>query len=90
MSDEELEQRWPREGSEGPLIGILCGSASDLPIMQLGAAILERFGIPHELRVISAHRNPERVDECAPACRELARAFVQAAEKHAERRLLGS
>jgi 5-(carboxyamino)imidazole ribonucleotide mutase len=65
MSQEELEQRWPREGSDGPLIGILCGSASDLPTMQLGAAILERFGIPHELRVISAHRNPDLVDEYA-------------------------
>jgi 5-(carboxyamino)imidazole ribonucleotide mutase len=65
VSDEELEQRWPREGSEGPLVGILCGSASDLPVMQQGAAILERFGIPHELRVISAHRNPDLVDEYA-------------------------
>src|SRR5206468_8214412 len=42
-----------------------CGSASDLPIMQQGAAILERFGIPHEVRVISAHRNPDLVDEYA-------------------------
>jgi len=65
MSDEELEQRWPQEGAEEPVVGILCGSASDLPIMQQATAILERFGIPHELRVISAHRNPDLVDEYA-------------------------
>jgi 5-(carboxyamino)imidazole ribonucleotide mutase len=64
MSEEQLEQRWPA-GGPGPLIGILCGSASDLPVMQQATAILERFGIPHELRVISAHRNPDLVDEYA-------------------------
>ena len=51
--------------AEAPVIGILCGSASDLPVMQQATAILERFGIPHELRVISAHRNPDLVDEYA-------------------------
>jgi 5-(carboxyamino)imidazole ribonucleotide mutase len=56
------------EGS--PLIGILVGSASDLPIMQQAAAILERFGIPHELRVVSAHRNPDLVDEYARTAEE--------------------
>jgi 5-(carboxyamino)imidazole ribonucleotide mutase len=53
-----------------PLIGILVGSASDLPIMQQATAILERFGIPHEIRVISAHRNPDLVDEFARTAEE--------------------
>jgi 5-(carboxyamino)imidazole ribonucleotide mutase len=35
------------------------GSASDLPTLQPAAEILERFGIEHELRVLSAHRTPE-------------------------------
>jgi 5-(carboxyamino)imidazole ribonucleotide mutase len=48
-----------------PLVGILTGSASDLPVMQQAGAILERFGIPHEINVMSAHRNPEAVDEYA-------------------------
>ncbi|HVM12617.1 MAG TPA: 5-(carboxyamino)imidazole ribonucleotide mutase [Actinomycetota bacterium] len=48
---------------ENPLVGILVGSASDLPVLQQGTAILERFGIPHEIHVMSAHRNPEQVDE---------------------------
>jgi phosphoribosylaminoimidazole carboxylase PurE protein len=48
-----------------PLVGILVGSASDLPLMQQTTAILDRFGIPHEMMVISAHRNPDLVDEFA-------------------------
>jgi 5-(carboxyamino)imidazole ribonucleotide mutase len=53
-----------------PLIGILVGSASDLPIMQQATAILERFGIPHEIRVVSAHRSPDLVDEYARTAEE--------------------
>ena len=55
---------------ETPLVGVLVGSASDLPIMQQGTAILERFKIPHELRVISAHRSPDLVDEYARTAEE--------------------
>ena len=55
---------------EAPLVGILCGSATDLPTMQQAGAILERFGIPHELRVMSAHRNPDLVDEYARTAEE--------------------
>jgi 5-(carboxyamino)imidazole ribonucleotide mutase len=68
MSDEAR----PAEGSgaEVPLVGILVGSASDLPVMQQCTAILERFQIPHELRVVSAHRNPDAVDEYARTAEE--------------------
>ena len=52
------------EGAK-PLVGVLVGSASDLPVMEQATAILERFEIPHELHVISAHRNPDSVDEYA-------------------------
>lgn len=48
-----------------PVVGILCGSASDLPVMQQATAILERFQVPYEIRVVSAHRNPDLVDEYA-------------------------
>src|SRR6266496_6746093 len=69
MTDERLGPIPPRP--EGPpLIGILCGSPSDLPVMQQATAILERFGIPHEIRVISAHRNPDMVDEFARTAEE--------------------
>ena len=46
-------------------MGLLVGSASDLPVIEQATAILERFEIPHELHVISAHRNPDSVDEYA-------------------------
>ena len=52
------------------MVGILCGSASDLPVMEQATAILERFEIPHELHVISAHRNPDSVDEYARTAEE--------------------
>src|ERR671939_1285435 len=35
------------------------GSASDLPTLRPAAEVLERFGVPHELRVLSAHRTPD-------------------------------
>jgi 5-(carboxyamino)imidazole ribonucleotide mutase len=47
----------------GPLVGILTGSASDLPTMQQAGAILARLEIPSEVNVISAHRTPDRLDE---------------------------
>ena len=58
------------EAGASPLVGILCGSASDLPVMEQATAILERFGIPHELHVISAHRNPDSVDEYSRTAEE--------------------
>jgi len=53
-----------------PLVGILVGSASDLPVIEQAAGILERFEIPHELHVISAHRNPDSVDEYSRTAEE--------------------
>ncbi len=48
-----------------PLIGIIMGSDSDLPVMQESAKILDEFGIDYELTVVSAHRTPERLFEYA-------------------------
>ncbi len=42
-----------------PLIGIVMGSESDLPIMKEAAETLERFEVSYEMRVISAHRTPD-------------------------------
>lgn len=41
-----------------PLVGILMGSDSDLPTMKQAAEILEQFGVPYEMKVLSAHRTP--------------------------------
>lgn len=48
-----------------PLVGIIMGSDSDLPMMQEAAKILEEFGIPHEVTIVSAHRTPDRMIEYA-------------------------
>lgn len=44
-----------------PLVGIIMGSSSDLPIMSKAAEILDQFGIGYEITVVSAHRTPERM-----------------------------
>jgi len=48
-----------------PLVGIIMGSNSDLPVMQEAAIILEQFGVPYEMTVVSAHRTPERMFDYA-------------------------
>jgi len=50
---------------EAPLVGIIMGSSSDWPTMRLAAEVLERFGVPYEAKVISAHRTPGLVTEYA-------------------------
>ncbi len=47
----------------GPLVGIAMGSDSDLPVMRAAAEALDELGISHEVRVVSAHRTPERMIE---------------------------
>lgn len=42
-----------------PEVGIIMGSASDLPVMQDAADILKSFGIEYEINIVSAHRTPE-------------------------------
>jgi len=48
-----------------PKIGILMGSKSDADIMGEAARILEEFGVPHEVMVLSAHRTPQETSEYA-------------------------
>lgn len=42
-----------------PFVAVLMGSDSDLPVVQGGLDVLARLGVPHEVRVLSAHRTPE-------------------------------
>jgi 5-(carboxyamino)imidazole ribonucleotide mutase len=42
-----------------PLVAVVMGSSSDLPVMRDALDVLERFGLPHEVRVVSAHRTPD-------------------------------
>ncbi|MBQ9430317.1 MAG: 5-(carboxyamino)imidazole ribonucleotide mutase [Kiritimatiellae bacterium] len=48
-----------------PLVGIVMGSDSDWPLVQKAADTLKSFGVPHEVRVISAHRTPDLAFEYA-------------------------
>lgn len=42
-----------------PLVGVIMGSDSDLPVMQAAADVLNDFGVEHEVRIVSAHRTPD-------------------------------
>jgi phosphoribosylaminoimidazole carboxylase len=48
-----------------PLVGIIMGSDSDLPVMLPAAHILDRFCVPYELTIVSAHRTPDRLVDYA-------------------------
>jgi 5-(carboxyamino)imidazole ribonucleotide mutase len=48
-----------------PLVGIIMGSSSDWETMQSAAEMLTRLGVPHEVRVVSAHRTPDLMFEYA-------------------------
>jgi 5-(carboxyamino)imidazole ribonucleotide mutase len=52
-------------GSELPLVGVIMGSRSDWETMSSAAEILTRFSVPHECRVVSAHRTPSWMAEYA-------------------------
>jgi phosphoribosylaminoimidazole carboxylase PurE protein len=50
---------------EKPLVGIVMGSDTDLPVMTEAAQTLKKFGIPFEIEITSAHRSPMRTSEYA-------------------------
>jgi 5-(carboxyamino)imidazole ribonucleotide mutase len=54
----------------GPAVGIIMGSQSDWQTMQHAAATLDRLGINHEARIVSAHRTPDRLYDYARTARE--------------------
>ena len=49
----------------GPLVGVIMGSDSDLPVMQAAIDVLAAFGVSHEVRIVSAHRTPDVLYEYA-------------------------
>src|ERR1700694_1682528 len=51
--------------SRKPLVGIVMGSDTDLPVMSETAKMLEKFEVPYEIEVTSAHRSPARTHEYA-------------------------
>ena len=51
----------PASTDGAPLVAVVMGSSSDLPVMQGAVDVLAEFGIPHEVRVVSAHRTPREM-----------------------------
>ena len=54
---------------DAPQVGIVMGSKSDMPVMEKAGEQLEELGIRHEIRVMSAHRDPDTVAEYAKNAR---------------------
>ena len=72
------------EQAQTPLVGVIMGSMSDMPVMEACTAQLEEFGIPYELVVASAHRNPAKVHEWASTAADRGmRVIIAAAGKAA-------
>lgn len=68
--------RAPREAGprtepdlRAPVVGVVMGSDSDLPVLQKCLDLLEAFDVPYEVNVLSAHRTPERAHEYASTAR---------------------
>jgi 5-(carboxyamino)imidazole ribonucleotide mutase len=55
----------PRAGVVQPLVGVIMGSTSDWETLEHAAKTLEELGVPHETRVVSAHRTPDLLFEYA-------------------------
>ncbi|KAK1220681.1 phosphoribosylaminoimidazole carboxylase ade2 [Marasmius sp. AFHP31] len=69
-TQEEIDRYTPEPPKQGhsnhfPLVGVIMGSDSDLPVMLPAAKILDKFEIPYELTIVSAHRTPDRMVEYA-------------------------
>jgi 5-(carboxyamino)imidazole ribonucleotide mutase len=61
---------------EKPIVGIVLGSDSDLPIMEETARILQEFGVSYEMTIASAHRSPELAAEYARTAEERGLAVI--------------
>ena len=65
LTETEVESEFDELDVDAPRVGIVMGSKSDMPTMEKAARELEERGIHHEVRVMSAHRDPETVAEYA-------------------------
>jgi phosphoribosylaminoimidazole carboxylase PurE protein len=70
VTETEVEHEFDElDVSDAPQVGIVIGSKSDLPLMERAGQELEERGIRYELRVMSAHRDPETVADYAQNAR---------------------
>ena len=72
------------EQEKKPVIGIIMGSTSDMPVMEACMKQLDEFGVPYEVKVASAHRKPAEVHDWATTAHERGiRVIIAAAGKAA-------
>ena len=55
----------PKKPVAKPLVGLIMGSQSDWPTLKPASEILQALGVPHETRIVSAHRTPDRMNAYA-------------------------
>jgi 5-(carboxyamino)imidazole ribonucleotide mutase len=67
MPDKKSQPREDQHSSARPLVGLIMGSSSDWETLEPASKILAELGIPHETRVVSAHRTPDLLFEYASA-----------------------
>ncbi len=60
----------PETSTQKPHVGIIMGSQSDWPILARAADVLTRLAVPHEVRIVSAHRTPDRLRQYASSARD--------------------
>lgn len=65
---EPIENRQPK--TDNLMVGVAMGSESDLPVMEEAAEVLSGFGVPFEMRVLSAHRTPDAMHDYAKSAQE--------------------
>jgi phosphoribosylaminoimidazole carboxylase PurE protein len=69
LAEADVEATFAEMEVDAPRVGIVMGSESDMPVMDAAAKELEQRGIGHEVRVMSAHRDPDVVADYAKAAR---------------------
>jgi phosphoribosylaminoimidazole carboxylase PurE protein len=69
LAEAEVQAQLEEFDVSEPLVGIVMGSESDLEAMEKAATVLRDRGIPHELKVMSAHREPDTVAEYAKSAK---------------------
>jgi 5-(carboxyamino)imidazole ribonucleotide mutase len=65
VTETEVEEEFADLDVDAPLVGIVMGSKSDMPVMEKAGHELEERGIRYEMRVMSAHRDPATVADYA-------------------------
>jgi len=53
-----------------PVVSIIMGSDSDMPVMKEAGAVLDRFGVPYDVKILSAHRSPDKTSTFAKTAKK--------------------